>query len=177
MEDRGQRDNLRGIPESADKEDLEMTVTSMFQELLDTKDPIKIDRVHSTIGPHSADPGRLRDVVCRLHHYVQKEAITKRAWSKGPLLQDGVEVRILPDLSRATLHQPALLRPLLDTLKAGGFTYRWGYPFHLLVRKGENTFILQSPADLPDLFAFLGIGPVAVLNWIVPPSPSTSSQP
>lgn len=70
MEDRSRRNNLRlrGLPEATGPEDLAVTVTAIFDSLLDPTPP-SIDRVHRTLGPKSTEPSRPQDVLCRLHRF------------------------------------------------------------------------------------------------------------
>lgn len=42
-------------------------------------------------------------MICYLHYYTHKENIIRKAWEAGDLEFDGAPVKILPDLSRATL--------------------------------------------------------------------------
>lgn len=118
MEDRSCRNNLRlrGLPEAMGPEDLADTAIAIFHSLpgIDLPDHIVLDRIHRALGPKPADPLRPRDVICRVHHYVHKEQILRKAWEAGDPELDGVTVKILPDLSRATLQWPAILKPLLD---------------------------------------------------------------
>lgn len=95
----------------------------------------------------------------------------QKAWQAGTIHYEGMDVKILPDLSRATLQRRTLLRPLLDALRAQGNTYCWGYPFHLLICRGDNTFALYGPEDLPRLFKFLDMAPIDIPNWManIPP--------
>lgn len=86
----------------------------------------------------------------------------------GTLQFQGAEIKILPDLSRATLQRRAVLRPLLNVIRSKGCTYRWGYPFHLIVRKGAQSFALQHVEDIPQLFEFLETDPIAVSDWLAP---------
>lgn len=107
------------------------------------------------MGPRSIEPATPRDIVCRIHHYSLKDLLSQRAWKHGPYDHMGCSTAMLPDLSRSTLQHLALLRPLLDKLKNAGVAYRWGFPFHLIVRRGEGSFFLRHPMDLLDLFAFV----------------------
>lgn len=126
---------------------------------------IKVDRVHRALGPRSSDPSRPQDVICRLHHYIHKEAIAHRAWESGDLEFDGARV-ILPDLSRAMLHHRALPKPLLDLARRRNATYRWGFPLSVTFHRGQRSFQLRSPEALPALFAFLEADPIALPNWM-----------
>lgn len=64
-----------------------------------------------------------------------------------------------------------MLRPLLSYIKQHGFMYRWGTPFHLVVRKDMDPFV-RCPADLPEMFVFKGIPPIEVWDWLQPwPTP------
>lgn len=170
LEDRSRRNNLRlrGIPEATGAEDLPATVTAIFQEVMGPSSPsVELDRVHRTLGPKSPDPARPRDVLCRIHHYNQKELILRRAWEHGAVEFDGATIKLLPDLSRATLQRRAMLRPLLDLARIQDCTYRWGYPLAVSFRKTNASFTLRTPADLPALFAFLGAEPIQIPNWLI----------
>lgn len=147
MEDRSRRNNLRlrGIPEATGPEDLAEWVTAIFLSLLETPPPsLAIDRVHRTLGPKSADPDRPRDVLCRLHRYSQKENILCKSWERGNIEFDGVQIQILPDLSRATLQRRALLKPALEVARRHGCTYRLGYPLAVIFRKAQNSFTIEN---------------------------------
>lgn len=87
----------------------------LFRAVLeDPGEEILLDRAHRALGTRSPDPTRPRDVVCRLHRFMQKETILHRAWDCGDIEAMGSQIKILPDLSGATLKRRALLRPLLD---------------------------------------------------------------
>lgn len=120
IEDRSRRQNLRlrGIPEDTEVVILGDTVRDIFcTVLVDQEATIEPDRVHTALGPRPANPSRPRDVVCRFHRYLQKENVLCRAWEHGDVATKGTHVRILPDLSRATLKRSAMLRPVLDFAK------------------------------------------------------------
>lgn len=118
LEDRSRRNNvrLRGIPEALDQENLQDMVKSIFENILKDAMPLnlELDRVHRALGPKSKDINRPRDVVCRLHYFAHREAILRKAWETGTIDFKGGQVKILPDLSRATLQRRTLLRPLLE---------------------------------------------------------------
>lgn len=116
-------------------------------------------------GGGEGGPG---DVVCYLDKFSLKERIVQRAWDLGPYDFRGSEVHILPELSSATLRRRGMLRSILSHIKQHGYTYKWGLPFHLVVRRDMNLFFLRCPADLPDLFTFLEIPPVDVMDWLEP---------
>lgn len=169
MEDWSHRNNLQvqGIPEGAAAENLGDAVPDIFRSVLDDPEvEIEVDRVHRAPGPRPANTTRPQDVVCRLHQYVQKENILRRAWEHDDVEVEGAQVRILPDLSRAMLRCGATLRPVLDLAKQLGFTYRWGYPLSVTFRKDETAFTLQSTTDLPALFRYLETDPIAVPDWL-----------
>lgn len=91
----------------------------------------------------------------------------------------GADIQILPDLSKATLQRPALLRPFLQVLREKGYVYRWGYPFHLVVRNGNSSFSHYSLKDLPRLFKFLNMEQMEVPNWMncLPPPQTPAEAP
>lgn len=81
---------------------------------------VELDRVHRAQGPKPTDPNHPRDVICRLHYFSQKETILRKAWEAGITELDGAGVKILPDVSKATLQRRALLRPVLDQKRQAG---------------------------------------------------------
>lgn len=103
---------------------------------------MEFERLHRSLGPRSVNVNRPRDVICRFHRYAHKELISRKVWEAGEIEQDGVSVRILPDLSHATLQRRAMLCPLLDKIKMLGETYWWIYPISLIIKKNSLTFTL-----------------------------------
>lgn len=92
IEERGCRNNLwlRGIPEATGAENLGEMVAAIFRRVLETPPmQLKLDRVHRALIPRSTDPDRPRDVVCRLHHYTQKEDILHSTWEHGDVDHNG----------------------------------------------------------------------------------------
>lgn len=170
QDNRGRRNNIRvrGIPESTAPVDLHATVRDVFNMYLGRPPDavLELDRAHRSLGPRPPDQQKPRDVICRVHKYLLKEEIMRLAWRKGPLDFDGATIQLLPDVSRHTLWMRRLLRPLLDVIRNAGATYKWGYPFHVIIKKAERTFLLKSPRDLPDLFAFLEAEPIPVPDWL-----------
>lgn len=169
-ENRSRRNNIRvrGLPEATSGSDLRATIVAIFNRLLD-KPPtaeLELDRVHRVQGPRGGDDLAPRDILARVHYYTIKEEILRRAWSQGPLDFDGASVQFFPDISRMTLRMRSQIRPLLEAIRTTGATYRWGHPFHLIVLKGNNSFTLRWPDQLPDLFRFLEIPGFSIPNWL-----------
>lgn len=177
----------RGLPEATGTEDLPATMSAIFRIIMKSSQlTVEEDRVHRALGPRSNDPERPRDVLCRLHRYSRKELILREAWGAGDTEFDGALIKILPDLSRATLQCRARLRHVLDLARNRGSTYRWGYLLVVTFRRTSSSFTLCTPADLPDPFAFLDVEPIQVPNWLQiiprmgvclgPPSPQSQPQ-
>lgn len=186
LENRSRRQNIRfrGIPEATGPENLIETVRALIHTILDGALPasLEFDRVHRALGPKHTDMERPRDVLCRLHRYSHKEQIMRAARLKGPVDFDGAQISVYPDVSRATLLRRAMLKPLLERISRAGLSYRWGFPIQLTVRKGNESFTLRRHAELPDLFAFLGMEPVLLRDWLGPipsrdfrPAPQSAS--
>lgn len=151
LEDRSRRNNLRlrSIPETIGPEGLEATVIALFHKVLKTPPlSLELDRVHRIPGPRSSDLDRPRDVLCRLYSYQQKEIILRKAWEHGDAEIEGRSVKILPDISRATLQRRAILRPILDLAKRHDCTYRWGYPLTFTFRKAQASLFYVPPWTL-----------------------------
>lgn len=174
-ENRSRRNNVkvRGIPESIATSALKDTLTDIFNSLLNNPpgSEIEIDRAHRINSRPNTDPQAPRDILCRIHFFTMKEKISKAAWERKDFIWKGNKIQILPDLSRRTLRMRAALRPLLSKIQEAGATYRWGYPFHLIIKKGPTSFLLHTPEDLPRLFEFLGCRPVDLPNWLTPDLP------
>lgn len=167
QENRGRRNNLRirGVPESINKDELKTLVPAILNDYLDRppKEILEIDRAHRAPGP--INHNRPRDIICCLHYYTMKERILKKSWERGPLKINGMEVIILQDLGRKTLKMRRFLKPLLEVIVEKGGTYRWGYPFHLTIRKENKTFVLRTPSQVQEVCAFLGSPPITIPNW------------
>lgn len=161
------------MPESEGTENLQEIIQGLIRLMLLPADevhlPVKLNRPFACRGPVLATPpdhGTL--FVCYIHHFPIKDLLVQTAWDHGTYDYLDGSVRVLPDLSRPTLQRRAMLHPLLEMLRKAGVEYQWGCPFHLIVRKGNGTFFLRHPLDLPELFKFFNIPPLPVLNWLIP---------
>ena len=170
IEDRSRRRNLRfrGVPESIGKEALQQAIETICRQLMDPPSPqlLEFERLHRALGPPSDNINRPRDIICCFHYFSHKELISRRAWAVGEIIFEGSRIQILPDLSRATLQRRAMLRPMLDKVKQAGGTYRWGYPIAVIIKKNTQSFHLQQPLELPELFKFMEMEEIEVQNWL-----------
>lgn len=147
---------------------MHLQVTAIFNRYLDRPPDteVAIDRVHRTLGPRPTSQDRPRDTPCRLHVHKPKEEIVQQAWKVGILEFDGVPIQLLPEVSRKTLLMHRAPKPLLERIVELGMSYTWGHPFHLKVRKGNRSFPLRHPSELPDLFNFAKMEPIPVPNCL-----------
>lgn len=170
LENRHRRNNvrIRGVPERVSGDSIKTTILAIFRTVLggDPTRSIELDRVHRSLGPVPEDPARSRDIICRIHLYTIKEELLRKAWDNSPLEWEGHRIQILPDVSRRTLNMRRVLKPLLTRIKEVGASYRWGFPFQLVVRKNGSSFLLKTPSELADLFDFLGIAPFPIPDWL-----------
>lgn len=170
LENRDRRNNLRfrGIPESVEDKDLHATVTAICNHYLDRapNEFIELDRVHRVFRRRNVDNTRPRDVLCRIHFFVIKERVIRKAWDKGPMKLEESEVLVLQDLAGKTLAMRRALKPILDVLKKKGALYTWGYPFNIRIRWRGNVFVLKVPSQLPELFSFLEVQPFEMPDWM-----------
>lgn len=83
QENRNRRNNIRirGLPEATGDEDLLPSIWGIFKGLLGqvADHPLKIDRVHRGLCPRNLASDIPRDVICRVHHFPEKEFIMKKA--------------------------------------------------------------------------------------------------
>lgn len=131
------------------------TTTEVVSTLLGQHHSTKIliDRIHRVSNRAPRDQQAPWDTLFRVHYITVKEKILTAAWGKGPTHWKRHIINILPDLSRHTLAMRCLLRPL-EKIKNTGAIYHWGYPFHLIIKKGDSTFLLKTPEDLRGGFVF-----------------------
>lgn len=169
-ENRSRRNNIRvrGLTEEIPGPELRITVTRIFNKLLnrDSTTDIEMDRVHRVQAPRSAGEGYPRDVLVRVHFYSLKEDIMRRAWDNGPLKYEGSLIKLLSDLSRRTLRMRAIMKPLLEVIRTTAATYHWGHPFHLVIVRNGKSFTLRHYDQLMELFSFLEVPPVQVPDWL-----------
>lgn len=122
IENRNRRNNIRirGIPESVLPKDIEPTLQRLFNVILSSPEgsTIELDRAHRALGPRPQEGDKPRDIICRVHHYKQKETIMRLARSSCPLQFESSSVSLMPDLARRTLFLRRALKPLLEVLRA-----------------------------------------------------------
>lgn len=67
--------------------------------MLDREAHLELDRVHR-VSPQRASINQApRDVLCRVHLYLQREELLRKAWIWRTVEFDGVEIHVLPDVS------------------------------------------------------------------------------
>lgn len=81
-----------------------------------------MDKGYCTLDSRDLDSVRPSYVLCHVHFFTVPVTNT--------------------DLSSNTLHRRVMLKPLLEKLQSISATYKWGYPFDLIVSKE------YSPADV-----------------------------
>lgn len=86
-----------------------------------------------------------------------------KARQHGPIDFDGVTVTLLA--SKHTLDKRKALKPLLNLLRDHDLTNRWGFPFHLQVRKDGKLFVVRHPRDIPEMLSALQLPALAPLTW------------
>lgn len=133
---------IKGLPEPEGTEDLQALLQALFGMILESPDSVKLDNAYMLMESRSSKPSIPWVVVC-LHQFTVRESLIQRAWHHGLYGFRGDQVSLLPDLSRAILQWRALLWPLLDVIK--GCFYRWGFPFHLIVRRGGEQLHSARP--------------------------------
>uniref|UniRef100_A0A8C5M0Z8 Uncharacterized protein n=1 Tax=Leptobrachium leishanense TaxID=445787 RepID=A0A8C5M0Z8_9ANUR len=175
VDNRGRRNNLRirGFPEpQGPSEDIPALLRTLFNPLLQRplEAPLLFDRAHRALRAKGAPSSAPRDIICRLHYYVDKERILMA--SRKTDLQDrmGNSLQVFPDLSWSTLQARRALRPLTQILQERQIRYRWGYPFSLTTVIDGESFFVSSPEDIPPLTSALGVTPLSIPDWFAIPS-------
>lgn len=149
FENRARRSNLRirGIPE--DIEDLQSTVTALFQELAPSIpiERLEMDRIHRALTSRNAD-GPPRDVILKMHYFRTKEQLMEAARNKDSLIFQGHRYQIFQDLSQITLLKRKEMKPHLQVLQYHRISYRWGFPFSLRFSYKGTLYTCKSTEDL-----------------------------
>ena len=169
MENRSRRANIRirGLPEATSARDIVPTLEDIFKDILGLPATavVEIDRAHRALKPPSQDVNNPRDVICKLHKYTLKDRIMQKMRGKSHYDFDGAHLSFYQDISRRTLMQRRLLRPLLAALQEAGLSYRWGFPFYLQATKEGRTVTLRTKDDLPHFLSSLDLDPVDFPDW------------
>lgn len=101
-----------------------------------------------------------------VHFYQQREVTLAKASERGDLDFNGAVISFLPDVSRRTLARLRTLRPPTKALQDTGINYRWGYPFHLLVRHNGKSHTFRSPGNLEAFCSTLSLpSDIALGDW------------
>lgn len=114
FEDRSRCKNLRsrGVPEAVERETLQKIIQAICLQLATPPTPqvFEFERLHRSLGPRSVNLNRPREVICCFHRYAHKEMISRGVWETGEITYEASQMKILPDLSRATLLLPYTVR-------------------------------------------------------------------
>uniref|UniRef100_A0A8C5LVQ3 Uncharacterized protein n=1 Tax=Leptobrachium leishanense TaxID=445787 RepID=A0A8C5LVQ3_9ANUR len=168
LENRSRRHNLRirGVRETVT--DLRAYLVAFFSEVLGHTrlTPEHIDRAHRVFRPRLPAPtDPLRDIVCHITDFTLKESVAAAARNITPLVYDGEDIEVYNDLSTFTLGARRALRPLLAVLREAGIPYRWGHPFALMVQRGQDLFVICTPADVQGFLRDLDLPSVDISDW------------
>lgn len=126
---------------------------------------LKLDGAYRLVRPRSPDHTLPKDVVVQLHYFTDRELLIRKAWAHGPFEHRGGKVTILPNRRRC---KDGHSQTLIDGHKNVCCSYKWGFPFHVIIRQDGAVFILRYPSELRELFKFLTIQPITVLDWLAP---------
>ncbi|CAH2301166.1 Hypothetical predicted protein [Pelobates cultripes] len=148
-EDRSWRNNLRlrGVPESILPNDLQAYVQGLLRaSALDI--PTEMFLVeHRVPKPRNLPDSIPRDVLLRAHYFHIKEAVLRASRNSTEPYGTYAKVKILADLSAATLKCRRDFHLVTEELRRTGIRYRWGYPTKLLITKNGELKIINTPDE------------------------------
>ncbi|CAH2252488.1 Hypothetical predicted protein, partial [Pelobates cultripes] len=146
VEDRSRRNNLRlrGVSETALPGDLQAYVRGLMRAYIPeiTADMMLVDRVHRVPKPRN-----LPDTTPRAHYFHIKEAVLRTSRNRATPHEDYPSVKIMADLSAATLKHRKEFQETTQELRNKGIRYRWGYPTKLLITKNNGLKIIHTPEE------------------------------
>ncbi|CAH2324926.1 Hypothetical predicted protein [Pelobates cultripes] len=91
-----------------------------------------------------------------MQHFATKEKIMA-ATRASPPKYGAFTLAFFQDLAPSTLKKRRDLKPLTMALTKKGLRYRWGHPFKLQVRLGDQDHVLHHPAEMEDFATALGL--------------------
>ncbi|CAH2283506.1 Hypothetical predicted protein [Pelobates cultripes] len=181
LDNRGRRVNLRvrGVREGGHSEYIPEILRQIFTQVLGGQHVprIGLTRTHRGLRPVPAREEQPRDIICCLENYHLKEEILRTTRRLGTIRMEGQTVSIYQDLSRYTLQARKALRPVTSALQQANIPYRWGYPFSLTARHGQDQLTIRKPDDVQRFLHTLGLPPQQVPDWLArsflqqPPGP------
>ncbi|CAH2325468.1 Hypothetical predicted protein [Pelobates cultripes] len=181
LDNRGRRMNprVRGVREGGHSENVPEILRLIFAQVLGGQHAPRIGliRAHRVLRPIPTREEQPRDIICCLENYHQKEEILRTARRMGTIRMEGQTVSIYQDLSRYTLMARKALRPVTSALQQANIPYRWGYPFSLTARHGQDQLTIRKPDDVQSFLHTLGLPPQQVPDWLArsflqqPPGP------
>lgn len=116
---------MRGIPETADTDQIITALQRVFNSLLERQEEAEIEfvRAHRAFrmrGPDSAPP---RDIICCLQNFTLKEDIIREARRNDRIILNGETIMLIQNLFPITLKNRRALHPLLDKLREKELRY------------------------------------------------------
>ncbi|CAH2315830.1 Hypothetical predicted protein, partial [Pelobates cultripes] len=181
LDNRGRRMNLhvRGVREGGHSENIPEILQQIFAQVLGCQHVprIGLTRAHRALRPVPAREEQPRNIICCLENYHLKEEILRTARRMGTIRMEGQTISIYQDLSRYTLLARKALRPVTSALQQANIPYRWGYPFSLTARHGQDQVTIRKPDDVQSFLHTLGLPPQQVPDWLArsflqqPPGP------
>ncbi|CAH2324965.1 Hypothetical predicted protein [Pelobates cultripes] len=161
QEDRARRNNLRlrGVPETVLTDELQIYVQGLLLAYAPDipTDMLLVDRVHRVTKPKQLPDSVPRDVLLRVHFYHIKELIPRTHHSRADPPEDYSTIRIMADISAATLRRRREFLHTTTELRTHGIRYRWGFPTKIILTKNGKTVQISTPDEGKKLLASWGL--------------------
>ncbi|CAH2275848.1 Hypothetical predicted protein [Pelobates cultripes] len=140
LDNRGRCSNIRvrGVPESDDETPRELLEGLFTQILGDEASPdFGLERAHRALRAPCRD-GQPRDLICCLQFFQLKEALMRAARTQRSIRYMDSQIALYQDLSTLTLDARRALKPITSVLREKRIPYKWGHPFSLQARVGNQ---------------------------------------
>lgn len=113
------------LPEATAPRDIIPALQCVFKQIFDRQAPdlIEIDRAYRALRPPLEVPGKLQDIICKLHKNSLKEQIMYHVKGVCYMDFDVAKLLLFLDFSRCTLMQRRALLPLLEALQDTSLTH------------------------------------------------------
>lgn len=123
----------------------------LLQELLGLDTAPTLDRAHRSLQPVPRAGQRPRPFIVRFHYYQEKVDVLRRAAQNSPLMHNGDQIFIFPDLPPTVVKKRAAFKEVKDLLRGQrGVRFGMLYPAKLRITSPSGESVFTDPVMAKD---------------------------